>query len=305
MGLMPDVASVAPDHPAHPQKPQSGFRIAFNMFDTDGNQIVDKKEFLMLESFFTLPPSERKFVPREKMHLQSLLDLEGVFSKGNGDAAPVPAVTADENDSQPKSVEPIQDTTLLVHFFGRKGNDVLKFDDFHKFMTHLQLEIIELEFLEFSKGMQTISETDFARILLRYTSLDKTDINECLERVQKNTPEEKGITFEEFWEFSQFMNNLDDFTIAMNMYTYAEQPVSKEEFQRAVLICTGSPLKPHIVDTLFNIFDVDGDQHLSYKEFISIMKDRKYRGNRSHMQPMPHTWDAFKSCVKSEMKSYI
>jgi hypothetical protein len=26
----------------------SGFRIAFNMFDTDGNQIVDKKEFLVV-----------------------------------------------------------------------------------------------------------------------------------------------------------------------------------------------------------------------------------------------------------------
>ncbi|GFY54287.1 calcium uptake protein 3, mitochondrial, partial [Trichonephila inaurata madagascariensis] len=38
-------------------KPQSGFRIAFNMFDTDGNQRVDKKEFLvvlhlLVKSFF-------------------------------------------------------------------------------------------------------------------------------------------------------------------------------------------------------------------------------------------------------------
>lgn len=29
-------------------EPKSGFRIAFNMFDTDGNQIVDKKEFLVV-----------------------------------------------------------------------------------------------------------------------------------------------------------------------------------------------------------------------------------------------------------------
>ncbi|KAK3855436.1 hypothetical protein Pcinc_038160 [Petrolisthes cinctipes] len=29
-------------------KPQTGFRIAFNMFDTDGNQRVDKEEFLVL-----------------------------------------------------------------------------------------------------------------------------------------------------------------------------------------------------------------------------------------------------------------
>lgn len=29
-------------------EPQSGFRIAFNMFDTDGNQRVDKNEFLVV-----------------------------------------------------------------------------------------------------------------------------------------------------------------------------------------------------------------------------------------------------------------
>lgn len=32
-------------------EPHSGFRIAFNMFDTDGNQIVDKREFLVVSIF--------------------------------------------------------------------------------------------------------------------------------------------------------------------------------------------------------------------------------------------------------------
>lgn len=29
-------------------EPQSGFRIAFNMFDTDGNERIDKNEFLVV-----------------------------------------------------------------------------------------------------------------------------------------------------------------------------------------------------------------------------------------------------------------
>lgn len=29
-------------------EPESGFRIAFNMFDTDGNKRVDKNEFLVV-----------------------------------------------------------------------------------------------------------------------------------------------------------------------------------------------------------------------------------------------------------------
>ena len=45
-------------------------------------------------------------------------------------------------------------------------------------------------------------------------------------------------------------------------------------------MCTGFKLGSHLVDTVFNIFDADGDGHLSHKEFISIMKDRLHRGSR-------------------------
>jgi len=31
-------------------KPKSGFHIAFNMFDTDGNAVVDKEEFMVVSS---------------------------------------------------------------------------------------------------------------------------------------------------------------------------------------------------------------------------------------------------------------
>ncbi|KAK3586350.1 hypothetical protein CHS0354_027317 [Potamilus streckersoni] len=251
-------------------KPHSGFRIAFNMFDTDGNQIVDKKEFLVLES---------------------------VFSKQHVEAEP-------EQQKKTQSVEPVQDTTLLIHFFGPKGQDVLKYEDFHRFMENLQSEVLELEFTEFSKGLRTISEEDFARILLRYTLLDKSEIEACIDRVHKRIPQAKGITFTEFKKFCQFLNSLDDFTIAMKMYTFAEHPVSQEDFQRAVMVCTGFTLGSHVVDTVFQIFDEDGDGHLSHKEFISIMKDRMHRGFKSHASHTQAGWDSFKSCVKNEMKSY-
>ncbi|XP_067662848.1 calcium uptake protein 3, mitochondrial-like isoform X5 [Haliotis asinina] len=258
------------------KEPRSGFRIAFNMFDTDGNQIVDKKEFLVLESFFILPPHERKFVPRERQRLQTM--LAAVETR-------------------------IQDTSLMVHFFGKYGNDVLKYDDFHRFMENLQSEVIELEFLEFSKGMNTISEVDFAHILLRYTLLDRSEIEECIARVKDRIQQEKGITFQEFKKFCQFLNNLDDFSIAMKMYTYAQQPVSQDEFQRAVRVCTGFTLAKDVVNTVFQIFDSDGDGHLSSPEFIAIMKDRLHRGSRSHLMHTQGTWEAFRQCIRNEMKS--
>lgn len=53
---------------------------------------------------------------------------------------------------------------------------------------------------------------------------------------------------------------------------------SLDEFSRAVKICTGLKLSDHLIETVFAIFDEDGDGLLSYKEFIAIMKDRLHRG---------------------------
>lgn len=76
------------------------------------------------------------------------------------------------DDEQGLQRRHVVDTTLITHFFGKKGKDELKFEGFKKFMENLQSEVLELEFHEFSKGHNTISEVDFAKILLRYTYLD-------------------------------------------------------------------------------------------------------------------------------------
>ena len=163
------------------------------------------------------------------------------------------------------------DTSILLHLFGRDGAGELEFKQFCTFMNNLQTEVIQIEFAEFSKGAPTITELDFARILLRYTFLNSEDYDNILERLQERIQEEKGITFEEFKDFCMFLNNLDDFQIAMRMYTLADKPISQvncsfakqqkyllpnilqnifqEEFSRAVHICTGKTLGPHMVQT--------------------------------------------------------
>lgn len=119
------------------------------------------------------------------------------------------------------------DTTLQVHFFGRKGNQDLHYEGFYKFMDNLQTEVLELEFYEFSKGNVCITEVDFAKILLRYTYLDTDEYDMFLDRLLDRVKEEKGVTFKEFRDFCQFLNNLEDFSMAMRMYTLADHPISK------------------------------------------------------------------------------
>ncbi|XP_061684978.1 calcium uptake protein 3, mitochondrial isoform X5 [Syngnathoides biaculeatus] len=249
-------------------KPHAGFKIAFNMFDADGNQMVDKREFLVLQEIF-----------RKKNE-----------KKGRkGDAEKSAQLRADESLTI--------DTTLLVHFFGKKGKAELTFDDFYRFMDNLQTEVLEIEFLTYSKGMATISEEDFAKILLRFTNVE--NIGAYLENVRHSIPDEKGITFDEFRSFFQFLNNLEDFAIAMQMYNFASRSIGQDEFARAVYVATGLKLTHHLVNTIFKIFDVDHDDQLSYKEFIGIMKDRLHRGARGY-KAMERAV-SFRSCLKREL----
>ncbi|XP_076643357.1 calcium uptake protein 3, mitochondrial-like isoform X1 [Halictus rubicundus] len=328
-------------------KPKTGFRIAFNMFDTDGNERVDKTEFLVIRRLLGGTLKERHldedtkralksiygpdghFVPivvklrnndhqNQKTEIVSNSYMEKVFSHAwrgrHGTETQENLEHLTERQTSPEQIQ-VQyiddeqglqrrhavDTTLMIHFFGKDGNSELKFEDFKHFMENLQQEVLELEFHEFSKGREAITEMDFARILLRYTYLDTDEHDKYLDRILQNTELQIGITFDEFRRFYQFLNNIDDFSIAMRMYTLADHPISKDEFQRAVKICTGSVLSNHIIDTVFALFDEDGDGQLSYKEFIAIMKDRLHRGFKS--QQRREGWPAFTSCVKQEMKS--
>lgn len=261
-------------------KPHAGFRIAFNMFDADGNEMVDKREFLVLEEIFR-KKKDRKEVAEDVQRMdQQSLQLYG------------PHTLQPHNNVDEKT-----ETTLLVHFFGKKGKAELKFEDFYKFMDNLQTEVLEIEFLSYSKGLPTISEEDFARILLRYTNVD--DVSGYLENVRRSIPDEKGITFEEFRSFFQFMNNLEDFAIAMQMYNFANRSIGQEEFVRAVFVATSIKLTQHLVNTVFKIFDEDHDGKLSHKEFIGVMKDRLHRGEGG--MRVEEKFVSFKSCMKKEL----
>ncbi|KRK02887.1 calcium uptake protein 3, mitochondrial isoform X9 [Drosophila yakuba] len=289
-------------------KPKSGFRIAFNMFDTDGNQRVDKDEFLVIISILAGALKDTQNVdPQTKQIMERI--FSGAWKEKHGEQEPEEELATPTslenyvNDGEGLQRRHMVPTTLQLHFFGKRGTGVINYDNFYRFMDNLQTEVLELEFHEFSKGNSVISELDFAKILLRYTYLATDEYDVFLERLLERVKDEKGISFHDFRDFCHFLNNLDDFTIAMRMYTLADRAISKDEFSRAVKICTGYKLSPHLIDTVFAIFDADGDGLLSYKEFIAIMKDRLHRGFKSVAKS--EGWDAFKYCVRNEMKTMM
>ncbi|XP_063729457.1 calcium uptake protein 3, mitochondrial-like isoform X3 [Symsagittifera roscoffensis] len=197
--------------------------------------------------------------------------------------------------------EAIPRTTLSQHFFGKGGTGKLAYDQFLSFIRSLQTEILMVEFTEFSKGLRTISEDEFARILLRHTQVPAEQQEKMMENLLKEgNPTFKGITFEEFCEFFYFLNNIEDFAVAVEIFSYAGQNLNKAAFQRAYKITThGKEIPSTILDTMFLLFDVNNDGELSKKEFIGQMKDAVQRGFRYHTDEFIG-WQGFKKCLVKE-----
>lgn len=207
------------------------------------------------------------------------------------------SVTA-QRDSAMIIQQKLPRSSLSVHFFGYRGNQRLYSKEFFTFIENLQSEVRRMEFAMYSGSNPTMTEEDFAHVLLQHTTWD---LEPVLKKMRTHSPA-RGISFQQFNDFCQLLNSLDDFSIAMTMYTIAGHPVSEEEFSRAAHICLGKPLDPDLVRTVFEIFDIDGDRKLSYREFISVMKGWKLRGYKMREKKQQGNWEQFKSCVKLEMK---
>ncbi|CAL8364300.1 unnamed protein product [Lota lota] len=242
-------------------KPGTGFHIAFKMLDVDGNEQVDKKEFLKLKNIIR---KRKEKIPKE------------------GENKPTAGVE-DVN------------TTLQAFFFGLHGENKLHYQEFRRFMEDLQAEVQEMEFLRFSKGMDTMRREDFAEWLLHYTNEEDNDA--YWENMRKRIPAGESITFAEFKAFCLFTNNLEDFAFTMKLISEANRPIGKAQFKRAVRIATGHDLSENVLDTVFKIFDLDGDNCLSHKEFLCVMNDRMLRGLK--VQPQIGISGYWK-CVKQE-----
>ncbi|XP_036108560.1 calcium uptake protein 2, mitochondrial isoform X4 [Molossus molossus] len=227
------------------KEPHTGFHVAFKMLDADGNEMVEKKEFFKLQ----------KIISKQD-------DLKTI---------------ANETECQEPNVkEPDINTTLQIHFFGKRGERKLHYREFRRFMENLQTEVQEMEFLQFSKGLSFMRKEDFAEWLLFFTNTENKDI--YWKNVREKLSAGESINLDEFKSFCHFTTHLEDFAIAMQMFNLAHRPVRLAEFKRAVKVATGQELSSNVLDTVFKIFDLDGDECLSHGEFLGVLKNRMHRG---------------------------
>ncbi|XP_059998612.1 calcium uptake protein 2, mitochondrial-like [Lagenorhynchus albirostris] len=246
-------------------KPHTGFHVAFQMLDADGDEMVEKKEFFKLQ----------KIISKQ------------VDSKTR--------ITNETECQEPTVKEPEINTTLQIRFFGKRGERKLHYKEFRRFMENLQTEVQEMEFLQFSKGLSFMRKEDFAEWLLLFTNTENKDV--YWKNVREKLSAGESISLDEFKSFCHFATHLEDFAIAMQMFSLAHRPVRLAEFKRAVKVATGQELSDNILDTVFKIFDLDGDECLSHEEFLGVLKNRMHRGL---WVPQQLSIQEYWKCVKKE-----
>ncbi|KAA0188084.1 EF-hand domain-containing family member A2 [Fasciolopsis buskii] len=121
-------------------------------------------------------------------------------------------------------------TTLMTHLFGRHQDSPLTYGEFIRFMQNVQTEALDVEFRTYSMGLPSINPEDFAKIILRHTKLSHTDRENRINHLRAKLSDPVPITFEDFQKFFTFLNCLDDFSMAMKLYTIAERPISLRKF---------------------------------------------------------------------------
>ncbi|XP_064131414.1 calcium uptake protein 2, mitochondrial isoform X3 [Loxodonta africana] len=152
-------------------KPHTGFHVAFKMLDSDGDEMVEKKEFFKLQKIIS-----------KQDELKT-------------------TVTNDTECQEPKVQEPEVNTTLQIRFFGKRGEKKLHYKEFRRFMENLQTEVQEMEFLQFSRGLSFMRKEDFAEWLLFFTNSGNKDIYWKNVREKLSAGEvPQQLTVQEYWK---------------------------------------------------------------------------------------------------------
>ena len=92
---------------------------------------------------------------------------------------------------------------LISFFFGPNREGILTVEKFLEFQRQLQNEILRLEFTRKSSGNCTISEKEFADLLIAYAGFPAKKKAKMMKRVKKGFHNGDGIILDDFLNFYQ------------------------------------------------------------------------------------------------------
>jgi Ca2+-binding EF-hand superfamily protein len=224
------------------------FKLAFKMFDVDGDGVLSRTEF-------------------EEVH--SIIKKGTTVGARHRDHAVTGSVAMGVSDA------------VTTYLFGKDGHKQLSYQEFEEFQNALNEACLRIEFGRFEPDEDGhISEHDFAKLILSHAEFEHQEEKRYLKRLkQKFDPQEmKGVTFHQVCQFSIVLDNIADIDKAMVLYEAGKAALTEEDFKHLAKTVTGVALDDHVIKIIFALFDENNDEELSHKEFVEVMKKRKTLG---------------------------
>ncbi|CAD5209020.1 unnamed protein product [Bursaphelenchus okinawaensis] len=228
------------------------FRLAFSVFDVNGDGLLDKSEFERVQDL--------------------VLKQSSVGQKHR------------DNFTQGISFKKSSSTCLTRHFFGQKHDQKLTVERFLQFQQDLHRDILRIEFERRdpeSMPVGIISERAFADLLLIHAGLPekrKTKMMNRVRRKYKKSENTRGVSFDECLDYFTFIYNIDRVDVALHFYKLAGKPLDESMLKNVAKKIAGVTLSDYLVDIIVTMFDENGDGYLSQNEFVAVMKKRMNRG---------------------------
>jgi len=219
--------------------PERQFRVAFQMFDEDGNGQIDLAEFQKIVQYADTAVKQR---------IGSREQAQKLSRQGGG---------------------------LVSLFFGKDGKGSCDYATFSAFLQRLHLEVLRLEFFSnATDAHDTISLKDFARSIISY--VDRDDVADLTKRAASLAGDAGRISFDQFSLVNKVVANLPSLQYALHLSSTSA--LSKPDFRRAVRVAVDVDLPDAVVDVLFRLFDSNNDGTLDVDEFIAALHGRFSRG---------------------------
>eukprot|EP00899_Mesostigma_viride_P015406 jgi/Mesvir1/23867/Mv10663-RA.1 len=262
----------APGHAAevaHPHKRPS----LLDIIDMDGDNLISLREYMALEILISVPIKDLELCFQ-------VLDLDGNGTIDIKELSQIMSVIEHYgylvHASVMKDKAPLHfgkedwlaGTALAAHLFGPENTTPLTIEKFCNFVASLHRAVKEEEFRLYDvRGSGTISARQFAWSLI--ASADHDHLDKYLGRILTLTEYSERIWFDEFVAFANLRLGLRTLMMALTAYQNVTGSVLKKDFKRAAKLVLGADapeISDVMVDIVFHLFDVDGDEHLSLKE---------------------------------------
>lgn len=168
-------------------------------------------------------------------------------------------------------------------------------DKFVDFQKRFQEEVIRMEFELYNvkvnpkTGKKFISELSFSETILAYAGFNKAKTKKILKNISKlygdNSEVEyrifqiptfiilfriKGIYLQDYENFFKVMRSIQEINTALNFYAIAGASIDKDILKHVSKTVAGVVLGDHLVDVIFNLFDVDG-KRISIVRFLDLI----------------------------------